>query len=61
MTKMLLGINLIYLFLILLAFHFLLYISLGTDTWLATSILAASVETLTIGIIQAFIRNKMKA
>lgn len=61
LLKVLLSVNLIYLFLILMAFHLLLYITLGTDTWFSTSVLASSVETLGLGIVQAYLRKKMKA
>ncbi|CAM3434725.1 hypothetical protein [Marinicrinis lubricantis] len=60
MLKWFEQINLFYLFLVLLAVHLMLYISLGTDSWFITSVLAAGVETIAVGILRVVIRKRQK-
>ncbi len=49
--------NLLLTFVVLLAAHFLLYYSLGTGNWFAVALVAASVDTAVLGILQLVLRS----
>jgi len=52
MTAWIRRINLFWTFVVLLAFHLLLYAMNGTDNWVATAVMASIVDTAALGAVQ---------
>lgn len=53
-------INLLWAFIILAAFHILLYVSLGNSNWMMLALLASLVDTGVLAVIQLFGRSSRK-